>query len=494
MTAKATFPARCAVAVVFGEQLVSQVYPASVPIETFIDSVVELIRDDLRRRDSVVPEPGGCYELQRANGARLDPAKTLAEHGVEDGTTLMLVPAEPGESFEPQVESLSTALARTGKELFPPVTARTAAQTALAILAMTVVTVLGLAIYTRIRSASAAPAIAALAVGVAVSGGAYAVRRWWPGQRELLSGFSWLAAGLIAGGLASAAPGPMGAAHLFIAALSFAVFGAAVVTVTDRDITFGAATVTLCVLAAMAAGVRMWHPVPARWIGMGALVTLLGLLTAAPTIALWWARIRPPHFGSVTGRDLFERRIGMPADAVAPVAAEADDDPDQDATPRGADVVAAAIRANGVLTGVCAASAIALPMAVWATLRPGGPHGPAAALLASLFIVIFVSRGRAFADRRQAVALVLGAAAAVCAGAVRYVIDDPGNLASALYWATALLTCFAAAGLAAAALVPVTRFTPLVRMLAEWVELAAIVAALPLAAWIGGLFTWVRMR
>ena len=34
----------------------------------------------------------------------------------------------------------------------------------------------------------------------------------------------------------------------------------------------------------------------------------------------------------------------------------------------------------------------------------------------------------------------------------------------------------------------------LARMLAEWLELAAIVVALPLAAWLGGLFTWVRMR
>ncbi len=43
-------------------------------------------------------------------------------------------------------------------------------------------------------------------------------------------------------------------------------------------------------------------------------------------------------------------------------------------------------------------------------------------------------------------------------------------------------------------MVPVTRFTPLVRMVAEWLELVAIVAALPLAARIGGLFAWVRMR
>jgi hypothetical protein len=56
------------------------------------------------------------------------------------------------------------------------------------------------------------------------------------------------------------------------------------------------------------------------------------------------------------------------------------------------------------------------------------------------------------------------------------------------------LAGFGAAGLVAALLVPITRFTPLVRMIAEWLEIAAIIAALPLAAWIGGLFTWVRMR
>ena len=47
---KVSFPARCAVAVVCGEHLVSQVYPASVPIEAFIDNVVELLNDELKRR------------------------------------------------------------------------------------------------------------------------------------------------------------------------------------------------------------------------------------------------------------------------------------------------------------------------------------------------------------------------------------------------------------------------------------------------------------
>ena len=47
--AKVSFPARCAVAVVCGEHLLSQVYPASVPVEVlFIDDVVEYFNVELR--------------------------------------------------------------------------------------------------------------------------------------------------------------------------------------------------------------------------------------------------------------------------------------------------------------------------------------------------------------------------------------------------------------------------------------------------------------
>ena len=72
--------------------------------------------------------------------------------------------------------------------------------------------------------------------------------------------------------------------------------------------------------------------------------------------------------------------------------------------------------------------------------------------------------------------------------------SGPGELVAPLLWGSLVLALFAGTGLAAALLVPVTRFTPLVRMVAEWLELAAVVAALPLAAWISGLFAWVRMR
>jgi type VII secretion integral membrane protein EccD len=495
--AKVSFPARCAVAVVCGEHLVSQVYPASVPVEVYIDNIVELLSDELRRRGLSGLEPGVGYELHKANGVRLDVTKTLDELGVEDGATLVLVPAVAGDSFEPQYESLSTGLARIGKKLFEPVSAETAAHTALAILALVSAVVLGLAMRNRLATDSLAPSAVTGATGLLAAGGAGAVWRWWPRRMEMLAGFGWIAMPLLAVSVAATAPGVLGSAHLFIAALAVAVLAFGIAAVTRRHIDAVATVMTLCGLGGTIAATRMWQPVPAQWLGMCTLVLLLLLLTLAPTIALWSARIRPPYFGSVTGRDLFRRSSGLPVDAVAPVdaeGAEAEEEANTDTTPRGAQIAAAAKRANHVLTGICAGAGVALPAAVWATLMPGQRHSVHAAVLAGLFVLIFISRGRAFADKKQAIALVCGAVAAVAAGVVKYVLNQPASSGQAVLWATVVLIGFGLAGLAAAVLVPITRFTPLVRMTAEWLELVAIIAALPLAAWIGGLFTWVRMR
>jgi type VII secretion integral membrane protein EccD len=492
--AKASFPARCAVAVVCGEHLVSQVYPASVPVEVFVDDIVELLNDELKRRGLAGLEPGIGYELHRANGARLDVTKTLDELGVEDGATLVLVPAIDGDSFEPQYESLSTGLARVGKRLFEPVTAETAAHTAVAILALVTLTVFALAVRDRTFTDSLVPTVVTAVPGLLAAAAAGAVWRWWPQRVDLVSGFGWLTAPLLAVSAGAAAPGRLGAPHLFIAALALALLTWGVAAMTRRHVNVAAAVVTLCALGGAVAAARMWRPVPAQWLGMCTLIALLLLLTLAPTIALWAARIRPPHFGSITGRDLFRRSDGLPVDTVSPVDEDARDEPNPDITPRGAAIAAAATRANNVLTGICVGAALALPAAVWATLMPGRDRSTGAAVLAGLFVVIFISRGRAFADKRQAVALVCGATAAVCVGVIKYVLHEPGGSGGSVVWGALVLVGFGGAGLAAAMLVPVTRFTPLVRMIAEWLELVAIVAALPLAAWIGGLFTWVRMR
>ena len=492
--AKVAFPARCAVAVVCGEHLVSQVYPASVPVEVFIDNIVELLNDELKRRGLAGLESGVGYELHKANGVRLDVTKTLDELGVEDGATLVLVPAAEGDSFEPQYESLSTGLARVGKKLFEPVTAATAAHTSLAILAMISASVLGIAVRNRTAGDSMVPSVVTGVLGLLVVGGAGAVARWWPHRADLVDGLAWLAVPLLAVSLGAGAPGALGAAHLFITALAAAMLTCGVAVMTGRHIYVAATVVTLCALGGLIATARMWRPVPAQWLGMCTLVVLLFLLTLAPTIALWSARIRPPYFGSVTGRDLFRRNAGLPVDAVSPVDEAAEEEVSPDTTPRGAQIAAAAVRANSVLTGICVGASLTLPAAVWATLMPGHNRSGHAVVLVGLFVLIFISRGRAFADKRQAVALVCGAAAATCVGVIKFAWHAPAASADSVLWGALLLGGFGAAGLVAALLVPITRFTPLVRMIAEWLEIVAIIAALPLAAWIGGLFNWVRMR
>jgi type VII secretion integral membrane protein EccD len=492
--AKVAFPARCAVAVVCGEHLVSQVYPASVPVEVFIDNIVELLNDELKRRGLTGLESGVGYELHKANGVRLDVTKTLDELGVEDGATLVLVPAVEGDSFEPQYESLSTGLARVGKKLFEPVTATTAAHTSLAILAMISAAVLAIAVRNRIAGDSMVASIVTGVLGLLTIGGAAAAARWWPYRADLIGGFAWISVPLLAVSLGAGAPGAVGAAHLFITALAAAMLTCGVAVLTGRYINVAATVVTLCGLGGAIAAARMWRPVPAQWLGMCTLVILLFLLTLSPTIALWSARIRPPYFGSVTGRDLFRRSAGLPVDAVSPVDEAVEEEMSPDTTPRGAQIAAAAVRANNVLTGICVGASLALPAAVWATLMPGHHRSGYAVVLAGLFVLIFISRGRAFADKRQAIALVVGAAAATCVGVIKYVWHAPAAASDAVLWGALLLAGFGAAGLVAALLVPITRFTPLVRMIAEWLEIAAIIAALPLAAWIGGLFNWVRMR
>ena len=491
--ATVALPARCAVAVICGDHLVSQVYPAAVPVEVFLDNIVELLNEDLRRRGAPGLDPTAAYELHRANGTRLDITRSLDDLGVEDGMTLVLAPADEGEAFDPQCESLSTALAGVGRKLFQPVTAETAVQTALAIIGLVAVTVIGLSVHARLRVDSVLPGVPAGAAGLLIASGGFAVLRWWPLRSDLRTALIWLSVPLLTTSVVLGIPGEVGSAHLFAAGLTGAALTGIAVAVTHRLVTSATTAITLGMLSCLAAGIRMFSGAPVHQLGIATLVTLLFLLTISPAVALWAARIRPPHFGSITGTDLFRRNDGLPVDVVAPVD-EDDDANEPDTTPSGARVADAARRANSVLTGLCLANGIALPAAIGATVTPGGPYSRETGLLALLFVLIFISRARAFSDRRQAVALVCGAVAGFCAGITSYVVVAQQDPVLARFAGVVVLVVFAAAGLAAALAVPATRFTPLVRMVTEWIELVAVVAALPLAAWIIGLFAWVRMR
>jgi type VII secretion integral membrane protein EccD len=503
---KVAFPARCAVNISYDKHLCSQVFPAGTPVEGFFEGMVELLSDDLKRKGfDGVALPPGSYELHKVNGVRLDINKSLDELGVQDGDTLVLVSRADGESFEPQYESLSTALAAMGKwlgsdggdRMFAPVTALTAAHTAIVISGMAAAVVVGLTLRARTVTDSLIPAAVAGGVGVLLIIATIVVFRGWPQRRDMFSGFAWLTVLLLAVAGACAPPGRLGAPHALIG-LVVVILGAIAISAATRkrwQTAVATAVVTVGGITAAVATARMFRPVSVQVLAICVLFGLLVLVRMAPTIALWVARVRPPHFGSITGRDLFARREGMPVDTVSPVSrneTEDEDDELTDITARGAAIAASARLVNAVQAGLCFGVSAVLPVAVWGVLTPGQHWAWLALVVAGLVVGIFVTQGRGFAAKYQAVALVCGACAAVCAGVVKYALAGPRNLENGLMWPVALVVAFAALGLAAALLVPATRFRPLIRLTVEWLEVLAMIVLLPAAAALGGLFTWLR--
>ncbi|WP_076054380.1 type VII secretion integral membrane protein EccD [Mycobacterium colombiense] len=503
---KVAFPARCAVNISYEKHLCSQVFPAGIPMEGFFEGMVELFDADLKRKGfDGIALPAGSYELHKINGVRLDINKSLDELGVQDGDTLVLVPRVDGESFEPQYESLSTGLAAMGKwlgrdggdRMFAPVTPLTAAHTAVAVIAMAVGVVVALTLRARTFTDGPIPAAVSGAVGALLLVATLVVRSGWRERRDLFSGFAWLAVLSLAAAGACAPPGVLGAAHGLIGAV-VVILGAIAIGVTARNrwqTAVVTAVVTVCGILAAIAAVRMFRPASAQVLAVCVLVGLLVLVRMAPLIALWVARVRPPHFGSITGRDLFARREGMPVDTVSPVSEDESEDEDNeltDITARGAAIAASARLVNAVQVGLCVGVSVVLPAAVWGVLTPGRQWAWLALVVAGLVIGIFLTQGRGFAAKYQAIALVCGASAAVCAGVVKYAVAAPKDVMTGLMWPVVAVATFAALGLAAALLVPAMRFRPFIRLTVEWVEVLAFIVLLPAAAALGGLFTWIR--
>lgn len=294
------------------------------------------------------------------------------------------------------------------------------------------------------------------------------------------------------------------AAHTAMAIIAMAVGVVLALTLRTRTITdtrkrwqtaVVTAVVTVCGILAAVAAVRMFRPVSMQVLAICVLVGLLVLIRMTPTVALWVARVRPPHFGSITGRDLFARRAGMPVDTVAPVSeADADDEDNEltDITARGTAIAASARLVNAVQVGMCVGVSLVLPAAVWGVLTPRQPWAWLALLVAGLTVGLFITQGRGFAAKYQAVALVCGASAAVCAGVLKYALDTPKGVQTGLLWPAIFVAAFAALGLAVALVVPATRFRPIIRLTVEWLEVLAMIALLPAAAALGGLFAWLR--
>ena len=482
-------PSSGRVSILVGEShQIDVVLPAAVPLAALVDPAREAVNRDMRARGEE-ELPHGSYEFVRAVGmTALSGDASLVAQGVVDGDLLALVPAGSGQRYGPNIENVSTALARWAKDQFPAVSAGDAALVAVALTGAA----LGVAalLVWRMRWAGGVTVLPA-----AVFGGAavlLAVAALLCGRlgapRAAVDGAAWAAViGAVLAG-ASAPPGAHpAAAHGFLAALVACVGVLMLARFTGRYQMAAAAVITVGVAALGTAATRMFWAVPGQRIAVVMLIAVLVAARVAPTLGLWMARVPRQSFGSITGRDLFARAPGQPEDTLSPV-----ESAPHDITLRGEQVGAVARRSHRVLAGVLAGIAVVEVAASIAAITPGhGRQWPQVAVVAVVALIL-VLRARAFRARSHAITMVLGAGASLLAIPAHYgFAADPSATATGLWCAAAVLGV-AAGALVAGGVVPSHIFSEPVREAVEYLEYVGYALVVPFAAWAIGLLHYVR--
>jgi type VII secretion integral membrane protein EccD len=482
-------PSSCRVSILVGDShQIDLVLPSAVPLSALIDGTREAVNRELRRRgDDELPSVS--YEFARAGGLSVLSAElSLAAQGVADGELLALVPAGTAQRYGPNIENVSTALARWAQEHFPTVSARDAVVVAAA-LTGAALAVAALIVWRMRWATDGAWLPAAVFGGAALVLIVVAMLCARLGvQRVIVDGGAWagVSAAVLAGGTFPHGARP-GAPHAFLASVVAIVGAAMLARFTGRHWSAAAAVITVAAASFAAAAVRMFFTVPGQRIAIVMLIAVLVASRAAPAMGLWMAKVPRQSFGSVTGRDLFARAPGQPEDTVSPV-----ESAPHDITLRGEQVAAVARRSNRVLTGTLIGVGVVALASSWFAISPGRGNEWPPVVVVAVVALCLILRARAFRDRRHAITVVCAASLSLIAIPAHYGLHAaPSATATELYVAGGVLAV-AIAGLIVGATVPSHIFSPPVRQTVEYLEYVLYVGVIPFAAWAIGLLHYVR--
>jgi type VII secretion integral membrane protein EccD len=373
--------------------------------------VAEMLPGLLRRAGETLADdlPDGGWVLRRADGAPIDPARTLVAQQVCDGAVLHLVPGTlnwPELEYDDLVDAIADAAAGGGRRWQPR-------HTRLAGLAAAVPAVL--LVLVVLAQASAGRAALLVAVGLLAAGTLLSRVAGDAGAGALLGGLA-LPAAVLGGALLTPSGGAAGrvvggGAALLIAAVAGGL------GIADRLPLFAGAATAAVLGGAAAAAVTL---------GAG---TGPGAAAVVASVVFLFS----PMLGPLAAR------LGrLPAPMLPRTAADlVRDDPQ----PAGAAVRDAVVRADALLTGMLGGAALsaALGAAVLAT----GRGLPPLILLAVLSLGLGV-RARLYPAVRHRLPLLLAAASTAVALAVAWRAVHPISLAVPILLALAALAVIAA--------------------------------------------------
>jgi type VII secretion integral membrane protein EccD len=426
--------------------------------------VAELLPHLLRHAGDELADDGeqhGGWTLRRATGAELDPLRNLAVQGVRDGELLNLVPRRmdwPELAYDDVVEIIASGARRTGRSWGAGATRRGG------LVVGAVVLILGVFVVALTGPPWPLPAGCAIALACVLTLIGVVLSR---AMSDAGAGGVVASCGLpyaFAGGLFAAAPA--GADWHDLSAPSLLAGSAALIVFGVLGMTAVAATLRVFV-AATGSGVAGL---------IGALLCLVGM---PPDGAI--AVVLTLAIGLLPGYPLFAGWLGKLPVPVLPARPEEilTDRP----TPSRDGVFAAVARANELLTGMLLAAAAVSLFCASVLAATGHVAGRVLAVTAAAAVLL---RGRLFPTPQQRIPLLTSGIAipVVLMFALGLHADRPA------VWLVVLLVFAAIAGLVLAAGLVYSKRPPSPRVgrLADIVDVLAIMALVPLACAVAGVF------
>jgi type VII secretion integral membrane protein EccD len=431
--------------------------------------VAELLPHLLRHADGALGETSernGGWVLRRATGAALEPQRNLAAQGVRDGELLHLNPARedwPELAYDDVVEVIASGSRRAAKSWGGVATRRCG----LAITAAALF--VGLFGLTVSGPQWRTPAFIALGVALALTFGGILLSRAFAdanaggifaasGLLYAFFGGAWLLTPDDAGFLGIGASGLLlGSAALLV----FSVLGHTGVAGLPRLFVAGIAAAFTGLLAALLclAGIS------ADGAAAVALTAAIGMLPSYPVVASWIGRLPFPELPNRAEEILKDKPM-----------------------PRRADVFAAVVRAGEVLTGLLLSAAICSVVAIiYLTLDK--PHVSGVLLIVAAVTALLL-RARLLPTPQQRVPLLVAGLTGLAVLGLGAALNGGGTASGLLLLAGTGIV----AGIALPAALIFSRRppSPYVGRAADLLDVLAIMALIPLACAVIGIFGAIR--
>ena len=495
-TPAAAVPEQIRVCIHVGNYFVDTSLAAHAPLSVVMEGLVPFLVDTLRAEGLAVDfDAHAVYSLAVEGGMPFARTLTLSEAGVLDGARLLLREVRSAEVFKPIIEDGSDALAEFNSVKFPAFSDTTAHVVGLLAAAAGG----GLLAALFIAGWWSTPGLLwwlplALALTlVAAAGASVAQRRrdaapvsYALGIAAVLLAFG---AGWVAVPPADGIAGHWTAANLLAGVFAAGAISLLVLWLTGVGTTVHTAIIALASAATAAAALRTFTGLDARQLGIGALLVGMILITAAPALALWMARVRPPSL-PVPGEDIDRNELDDAAmtvevfddtDDVRTVALSDDEDTQLERRSR---------VANKFLTGLFVAAVAIVVLGGIVAVQPGTHYFGGELAIAIIATAVLVLRGRSLTDRVQAITFFVGSFVLLTGFTVVTVLGAGSPVAAVAVIVTVLAVVIAAS--AAGLLLPGTKMSPITLRRIEQLEFLLILSIAPLAFWVIGAYSALR--